>query len=521
MRVLFATGAALLLFAGAGAATAKTFRLALNADAQTLDPHAQNAQVNFALLLQAYEPLVGRDAQLKPIPVLATRWEMVEPTRWRFHLRPNVKFHDGAAMTADDVVFSYQRALAPTSNVTIYIDTVAGVAKVDDLTVDISTRYPDAVLPEKISRIFIMSKAWAEANKVERPQNFNAKEETFAVRNMNGTGPFVLKSREFDTRTVMVRHPGYWGVVEGNVTEYVHLPIGSDATRIAALLAGDADIVINVPANDVARLKSDARIKVIEGQENRTVFLGFDQKRDELLYSSVKGANPFKDRRVREAFAHAIDVDPIIRRVLRGQGVASGSMWTHYVNGWDKEAEQGRRPVDRERARRLLAEAGYPGGFEVTLDCSTGAYDEVCVAIAPMLAQIGITAKVNIQPPPQNFPRIAKSDVSFYAVSWGVPTYDAMFTLRGIIMSREKVGSGSWNAGNYENARVDALIEQAQVEPDAEKRRQLMKEAHRIHNEDVGHLPLYHMMSPWAMAAKVAAAHRADNQLEIRYVRVD
>jgi peptide/nickel transport system substrate-binding protein len=520
-RPALAAGIALLLMGGADPADAKTFRLAINADASTLDPHAQNSQVNFAVMIQGYQPLVGRDSQLKPIPVLATRWEAVAPDRWRFHLRPNVKFHDGATLTADDVVFSYNRALSPQSNVTIYIDSVSGIAKVDDLTVDITTKYPDAVLPEKMSRIFIMNKAWSEANKVERPQNVAAREETFAVRNMNGTGPFMLRSREPDTRTVMVRNPAYWGQIEGNVTEYVHTTIGSDATRIAALLSGDIDIVINVPSNDVAKLKADSRIKVIEGMENRTVFLGFDQTRDELQHSNVKGKNPFKDVRVREAFAHAIDVDAIIRRVLRGQGVQSGSMWTSFVNGWDKEIEQARRPVDREKAKKLLADAGYPNGFQVTLDCPTGAYDEACLAMAPMLAQIGVDLKVNTMPPSQMWPRITRGEVSLYGLSWGVPTYDAMYTLRGIIMTKAKVGGGSWNGGGYSNAKVDSLIEQAQIEPDAEKRRGYIREAHRLHNAEVGHLPLYHMMIPWAMAAKVTVPHRADNQLEVRYVKVD
>jgi peptide/nickel transport system substrate-binding protein len=521
MRPVLAAGVALLLLGAADPTDAKTFRLAINADASTLDPHAQNSQVNFAVMIQGYEPLVGRNAELKPIPVLATRWEAVEPTRWRFHLRPNVKFHDGAAMTADDVVFSYKRALSKTSNVTIYIDSVADVAKVDDMTVDIITKYPDAVLAEKMSRIFIMSKAWSEANKVTEPQNVAAREETFAVRNMNGTGPFMLRSREADTRTVMVRNPNYWGQIEGNVTEYVHLTVASDATRIAALLSGDVDIVINVPPSDVAKLKADSRIKVIEGMENRTVFLGFDQSRDELQHSNVKGRNPFKDQRVREAFAHAIDVDAIVRRVLRGQGVPSGSMWTQFVNGWDKEIEQNRRPVDREKAKKLLADAGYPNGFQVTLDCPTGAYDEACLALAPMLAQIGIDLKVNTMPPGQMWPRITRGEVSMYGLSWGVPTYDAMYTLRGIIMTKAKVGGGSWNGGGYSNAKVDELIEKAQIEPDAEKRRDFIKEAHRLHNAEVGHLTLYHMMIPWAMGTKVTAPHRADNQLEVRYVKVD
>ena len=513
--------AALALICAADIAAAKTFRLAINADASTLDPHAQNSQVNFAILLQAYEPLVGRDKDLKPVPVLATKWEAVEPTRWRFTLRPNFKFHDGTTMTADDVVFSYKRALDRTSNVTIYIDSVADVAKVDDMTVDIVTRYPDAVLPEKMSRIFIMSRAWSEANRVTSPQNVAAREETFAARNMNGTGPFVLRSRDADTRTVMTRHAAYWGQVEGNVTEYIHLPIASDATRIAALLAGDVDIVINVPPTDVAKLKADQRVKVIEGQENRTVFLGFDQSKDELQFSNVKGKNPLKDLRVRQAIAHAIDVEVIVRRVLRGQGIPTGSMWTHFVNGWDKDIEQTRLPLDRDRARRLLAEAGYPSGFELTLDCPVGAYDEVCVAIAPMLAQIGIQMKVNTLPPGQMFPRIARGETSFYGLSWGVPTYDAMYTLRGIMMSRSEVGGSSWNGGGYSNAAFDDLVKKAQVEPDPEKRRALIREAHRMHNAELGHLVLYHMTIPWAMAAKVTAPHRADNQLEVRYVRID
>lgn len=521
MRSILAAGVAALALAGATAAEAKTFKLAVNNEATTLDPHAQNAQSNFWIMLQAYEPLVSRDAQLKPIPALAIRWEAVEPKRWRFHLRPNVKFHNGSPLTADDVVFSYKRAMQPTSNVTIYIDSVQDVEKSGDLSVDLITKYPDAVLPEKMSRIFIMSKTWSETNKVERPQNFAAKEETFAVRNMMGTGPFVLKSREPDRLTVLTRNPNYWGQIEGNVTEYHHVPIGSDATRVAALLAGDVDALINVPSTDVARLKGDSRIKVIEAMENRTMFLAFNQAADELPNSNVKGKNPFKDKRVREAIAHAIDIDVVIRRVLRGQGIVSGSMWTHFVNGWDKEIEQTRRPVDRDKAKRLLSEAGYPNGFEVQLDCPTGAYDEVCLAFAPMLAQIGITLKVNVVPPGQLWPRMLKGELSMYGLTWGVPTYDAMYTMRGIMMSQAKVGGGSWNGGRYASAQVDSLIEQAQVEASPDKRRQIIKEAHRIHNEDIGHLPMYHLMIPWAMGTKVTAPHRADNQLEIRYVKVD
>ncbi len=513
--------AALAALAPVALAEAKPFRYGVNTDAPTLDPHANNGQTTFIINIQIYEPLVGRDRELAPVPALATSWQAVEPTRWRFLLRPNVKFHGGQTMTADDVVFSFKRALTPTSNVTIYLDSVADIVKVDDLTVDIVTKYPDAVLPGKISRVFVMNKAWAEANRGERPQNFREKEDTYVSRNTNGTGPYVLKSREADVRTVLTRNPAYWGPIEGNVTEWIHTTVTSDATRISALLAGDLDFSLQVPFNDVERLSRDPRVKVINGQENRTVFLAMDQARDELLFSNVKGKNPFKDARVRQAMAHAIDIEAIKIRVLRGAAIPTGSMWTHYVNGFDGDVDRSRLPLDRDKAKRLMAEAGYGAGFQVTFDCPVGQYDEVCIAIAPMLAQIGIDVRVNTAPSGPLFQKIARGETSFYALSWGVPTFDAMYTLRGIMMTKDKVGGSSWNHGNYSNPKVDALIEKAQVEPDPDARRRLMVDAHALHNADLGHIALYHMMSPWAMSAKVTAPHRADNLLEIKWVKVD
>jgi peptide/nickel transport system substrate-binding protein len=518
---LAAALAALALAAPAGLAEAKPLRYAVLADAATLDPHANNAQTTFIVNIQIYEPLVARDRDLKIIPGLATRWEAVEPTRWRFFLRPGVKFHAGETMTADDVVFSFKRALAPTSNVTIYLDSVADIVKVDGLTVDIVTKFPDVALPGKISRIFIASKAWMEANKSERPQNFREKEETYASRNTNGTGPYMLRSREPDVRTVLVRNPNYWGPIEGNVTEWIHTTITSDATRISALLAGDIDFSLQVPFNDIERLSRDQRVRVLPGQENRTVFLAMDQKNDELTFSNVKGKNPFKDVRVRQAIAHAIDINAIKARVLRNQAIPTGSMWTHYVNGFDEDVDKTRLPFDRDKAKKLMAEAGYASGFQVTLDCPVGQYDEVCIAIAPMLAQIGIDLKVNTAPAGPLFQKIARGETSMYALSWGVPTFDAMYTLRGIIMTKDKVGGSSWNHGNYSNPKVDALIEQAQVAPDADQRRRLMVDAHKQHNADLGHIALYHMMSPWAASAKVTAPHRADNLLEVKWVKID
>jgi peptide/nickel transport system substrate-binding protein len=509
------------LIALATAAEAKTFRMATTSDAATLDPHANNAFSTYLVTGQVYESLTRRTPDLAVEPELALAWQQVEPTRWRFSLRPGVRFHDGAPFSADDVVFTIGRTLAPSSNFGIYVDTVTGAERVDDLTVDILTRVPDAVLPGKLTRVLIMNRAWAEANRAQVPQNFAQREETHSARHMNGTGPFVLRSRENDVRTVLTRNRAWWGGPPGpnDVTEYHHVVIASDATRAAALLSGEIDMMHTVSAQDVARLQRDPRLKVLVGQENRTVWLGFDQTSAELAHGSIRGRNPFADARVREAVSLAIDVEAIRSRALRGLAVPTASMWTQYVTGYDEAFAQ-RAPVDLDRARRLLADAGYAQGFEIVLDCPIGAYDEACQAVAPMLARIGIQVRPNIQPGAQWSTRLRRGEMSFFALSWGVPTFDAQYTLRGIIMSRAKVGASSWNMGGYANAEVDALIEQVAAETDPARRVALIHAAQRIHNREFGHVPLYHIMIPWAVRANVDVTLRADNILFVRDVAV-
>jgi peptide/nickel transport system substrate-binding protein len=518
MRLIPLALAAAMLALPAGA---KTFRMATTADASTLDPHANNAFFTYLVTGQVYESLTRRRPDLKVEPELALSWTQVEPRRWRFVLRQGVRFHNGNAFDADDVVFSITRALAPTSNFGIYVDTVAGAERVDAHTVDIVTRVPDAVIPDKLTRVLMMDKEWAEANNATRPQNLAQREETFAARNMNGTGPFIMQRRENDVRTVFARNPAWWGGAPGpdDVTEYHHVVIAQDATRIAALRSGEVDMAHTVPPQDVATLQRDPRLKVLIGQENRTVWLAMDQQSAELANSSLKGRNPFKDVRVREAISLAIDVEAIRTRTLRGQAVPTASMWTQYVTGYDEAFAQ-RPAVNLDRARALLAEAGLPQGFDIALDCPVGAYDEACQAIAAMLARINIQVRLNITPNSVWLQRLRRGESSFYGLSWGVPTFDAQYTLRGIMMTREKVGAASWNAGGYSNPQVDALVEQVAAETDAVKRTALIHEAQRIHNREFGHIPLYHIMIPWAMRQGVELTLRADNLLFILDVTV-
>ncbi|WP_376097681.1 ABC transporter substrate-binding protein [Roseomonas sp. CCTCC AB2023176] len=530
-RRIGVVAAGLMLMAGTAWAQApatpgpgRTLRVATSVDASTLDPHANNALFTFLVVSQVYEPLVHRGDDLKLAPGLATRWEQVEPTRWRFHLREGVRFHGGETLTADDVVFSIGRARAPTSNYGIFVDTVTGAEASGPLAVDVTTRVPDSSLPDKLTRVLIMSRSWSEANRAERPQNFSQREEMFTARNTNGTGPYVIRRRDVDSRTVFGRHEAWWGaaadVARGNVTDYQHIILASDATRVAALLSGEVDMVHVVPAQDVERIRRQPNLRVLEGQENRTVFLGMNQDAEELAGSDARGRNPFRDLRVRQAVAHAIDMNAIRTRTLRGQAVPTGSMWTQFVNGWSQDTDR-RLPYDRDAARRLLTEAGYPNGFSVPLDCPVGTYDEACQAVAAQLAQVGIRVSLNLLPNAQFTPRLLRRESVFYALSWGVPTFDALYTLRSIMQSRGAAGVASWNAGGWSNARFDELVNAVEREPDAERRRALIREAHAIHNDDLGHIPLYHMVIPWAVRQGVTVTHRADNQFQVRDIRVE
>jgi peptide/nickel transport system substrate-binding protein len=508
---------------GAGAIDAKTLRFSSQGDITTIDPHGNNEGFTNAYLDSIYEPLVTRGKDLKVIPCLALSWETVNPTTTRFKLRQKVTFHDGTPFNADDVVFSIQRALSDTSNFKPYLAGVKEAKKVDDYTVDIITDGPAPVLIGQLTEVRMMSKAWCTKHNVVKPQDYKNKEETFASRNANGTGAYILRTREADVKTVAVLNSNWWGKREGNVTEIVYQPIKADATRLAALLSGEIDFVLDPSPQDIPRLKQDPKIKIVEGNENRTIFYGFDQYRDELLYSDVKGKNPFKDKRVREAFQLAIDLQALKTQVLRGLAIPTGVMFAPQVDGYPKDLDKVVKP-DRERAKKLLAEAGYPKGFEVTLDCPNNRYiadEKICIATAAMLAQVNITVKVNAMPRAIYFPKIQNLDTSFYMLGWGVPTFDSQYALQSLIRTRiEKTPDGDYNLGRYSNPKVDEAIDKLKTEIDPKKRAALAREATKIHMDDVGHIPLHFQVIPWAMRSNVSVVHRADNRLTVQWVKI-
>jgi peptide/nickel transport system substrate-binding protein len=514
----------------ASAAAARTIRWSASGDPNTLDPHSQNTGTVTMVTQQVYDALVGRRPDLRPAPGLATEWRQVEPTRWRFTLRQGVRFHEGEGFGPEDVVFSIQRALAPTSNFGIFVDTIERAEAVDERTVDIVTKVPDPILDYKLMSVYMMSKAWSERHNATRPQNTRAREEMHTVRNANSTGAYRLAAREPDVRTVLTRNPDWWGWGEspgglpaGNVTEVVYRPIASDATRIAALLSGEVDFVLDPPLQDLNQLRQHSGIKVLEGPEIRTLFIAFDTHRDELLYSEVKGKNPFKDPRVRQALYHAIDIQAIHRTTMRGQSVPTGTLFPEQVNGYVK-AEDVRLPYDPARARALLAEAGYPQGFAVTLDCSNNRYikdEQICQNIAAMWSRVGVRTTLRAQPLANFFAQIQRDDTSVYMLGWGVPTLDALYSFQSLLATRNgDQGDGIWNYGRYSNPRMDALVQRMKVET-GEARQAAMREALRLYREDVPHIPLHHQMIPWALRSNIQIPHMANNQPYFRWAVVN
>ena len=515
---MLASVCALSLGVMAFGAEAKTLRWASKGDVFTMDPHSQNNGLTNDMSDHIYEPLVTRGKTMAVEAALATAWTQINPTTMRFKLRDNVVFHDGAAFTADDVVFSIGRALEKTSDFSAYMQGIKEARKIDALTVDIITDGPTPTLLDQLTEVRLMNKAWALKFKVQRPQDYKNKEETYTARHANGTGPFALKTREPDVKTVLVANPRWWGKLDPSITEVVYTPIKSDATRIAALISGEIDLVLDPPVQDLTKLRENKAIKILEGNENRTIFLNVDQGRDELLYGT-KGKNPFKDLRVRQAMLLAIDVNAINKTVMRGLSLPTMSLIAPQIRGYTKDIEQRPAP-DLAKAKQLMTAAGFANGFDVTFDCPNDRYIndiQICTAITGMLAKIDIRAKLNAMPVTLYLPKLQKGDTSMYLLGWGVPTFDALYTLQSILRTHTNGSDGNWNFSGYSNPKVDAIIEKLKTETNFRKRAEFTREALLLDQADVGHIPLHHQVIPWAMRSNITVVHRADNRMHAKW----
>ena len=505
------------------AAHAQTLRWSSQGDPQTMDPDSQNEGLTNMFNGQIYEFLVARDKQMNIVPQLATEWKQDSPTKWTFKLRHGVRFQDGRPFTADDVVFSINRAREKTSQIAVYATPLGEPRKIDDYTVEFDGTQVDPVFLQHLNTIFIMSKSWCEEHKATHPQNFAAREEAWTALNANGTGPYMLVSRQPDVRTTLKRNPAWWGHLEGNVQDVVYTPIRNNGTRVAALLSHEVDFILDPPPSDLERLRASGDIQVVNGVENRVVFIGMDQARDELLYSSVKGKNPFKDVRVRKALYEAIDIELIHTRLMSGMAAPTGALTPSPLGTVSDPDAEKRLPYDLDAAKKLMAEAGYADGFEVTLDCPNNRYindERICIALATMWAKINVKVRVNAMPRTTYFPKLEKLDTSLYMLGWGGAITDPEIIFTPIYRNRGADGLGSFNYGNFKDDTLDALAAASSRESDPARRAALIKQVLDRHNEQVHHIPLHRQVIPWAAWKNVTFVHRPDNWVEVAWITV-
>lgn len=454
------------------------------------------------------------------VPLLATSWKQTAPTVWRFQLRKGVKFHDGTPFTADDVVFSFQRGAGTGSDMRGFLASIKEVHKVSDSVVDIETVAPNPILPDVLTVFGIMSKKWCQENKAEHSVDRRKGIENTASFKANGTGPFRLKERQPSVRTVLVRNFNYWDKVESNLDEIVFTPIGNNATRVAALLSGETDVMAPVPLQDIERIKASGNFDVLQGPELRTIFLGMDQKRDELLYSNVKGKNPFKDVRVRRAFYQAIDIETIKNRVMRGAAIPSALMIGPGVHGFAPDLNK-RMPYDPEASKKLLAEAGYPNGFEVGMNCPNDRYVNdaaICQAVAANLARVGVKVDLTAETKATYFPKVTRRETSFYMFGWTPSTTDAHDALFNLMASPNDKAQGQFNLGAYSNPRLDELTSKIQIELDPAQRDLMIREAFQIHSADVGHIPLHQQALAWAYNKNVSLVQLPNSVMSFKWI---
>ena len=503
-------------------AGAVTLKIGNQGDALSMDPHSLNESLQLTVLENVFEPLVYRDKDYKLTPGLATSWKQTSPTVWHFDLRKGVTFHDGTPFTADDVIFSYERTKSDGSDLKSYVGQIKEIKKINDHSIDVITNAPFPILPELFYRWFIMSKKWCETTQATKPVDRRKGIENAASFRANGTGPYRVRERQPAVRTTFVRNGNYWGKIPGNVDEVIFNVIGNDATRVAALISGEIDVMEPVPVQDVERIKSDPKLKIIQGPELRVIFLGMDQKRDELLFSNVKGKNPFKDKRVRQAFYQAIDIEGIKRTVMRGAATPIAQMFPKQVNGYAPDLEK-RLPFDVEASKKLLAEAGYPNGFEVSMNCPNDRYvndGAICQAVAANLARANIKIKLEVETKGTYFPKILRRDTSFYMLGWTASTVDAHNVLYPILSSPGEGGRGQFNLGAYSNPKIDDLTEKVASETDQKKRNEMIHEAIKLHQDDIGHIPLHQQALNWGAKKNIELVQLPANEMVWKYITV-
>lgn len=501
MKTLLAGLAILIPLATPG--VAKTLRWSSAGDVISYDPNAQVDSFTQSVHHMVFDPLVRRNKDLVLEPALATSWEVIEPTRWRFKLRQGVKFHEGQPFNADDVVATIQRQIDPGARNRENLTAVTGVEKVDDYTVDLILRGPYPLLLNDLAAIYMMSKPWMEEHQALKPGNTTTGVVTYAANHANGTGPFKLVSYEPDSRSVFAVNENWWDKPQHNLTGVEFRPIASDATRVAALLSGELDMIAPVPLQDIDRISGTEGLKVVENPALREIFLTFSFRPE--LHTMPGKANPLLDLKVRQALWHAIDMNTIQKRLMRGKSRISGMLVAPEVTGYDKSIDVP-LPYDAEKAKALLTEAGYPEGFKVQLACPNDRYiadEQICLAIASMWAKVGVQTELSVESKTTYFPRTDKGEFDIFMLGWAsLPPMDGYSVLQALLATNDGTFGGS-NTNGLSNPEIDKLARAASVELDEAKRVGMLKDAFRITHDQVLYLPLHQQPVAWAMSKEV------------------
>jgi peptide/nickel transport system substrate-binding protein len=489
------------------AAHAAELRIGLSADVTTMDPHFVAAQPNLTAQHHVFDTLVHTDARSRPVPGLAT-WSNPDPLTWEFRLRKGVKFHDGSELTTEDVVFSLERPFTITGSpggFQTYVRPIVAKEIVDRYTVRLKTAAPYGALLQDLSEVMIVSRKAAQGASGEDFDRGRA-----AV----GTGPFRLVRFARGSRIDFARHDDYWG---GRVPweKLTLLILPSDPVRTAALLSGQVDAIEHVPTADIARLRKNPAFRLEQTVSWRTIFLHLDQARDQppgVLSKSGKPLerNPLKDLRVRRALSMAIDRQAIVERVMEQLAVPAGNVLSPSVIGHDPAVKP--TAYDPAGARKLLAEAGYPDGFALTIATPNNRYindERVTQTVAQMLARVGIAARVDSMPLAVYFGRARNREFGVALLGWGSRAADLALRSLAATPNPDK-GYGAWNWGGYSNPRLDALVEQSLGTVDPAKREALARSASALAASEVAFIPLHYQVVTWAMRKGLSYTARTD-----------
>jgi peptide/nickel transport system substrate-binding protein len=502
------------------AAWAQELTVGLGASVTSIDPHFHNLSPNSNIARHIFDRLIHTDERQRLTPGLATEWKALDDTTWEFKLRQGVKFHDGSEFTAEDVVATLKRVpWVPNSpsSFRIYTQSVVGWEIVDPYTIRLKTAKVYPLLPTDIATINIVSKKAEQAPTAD----FNSGKAAI------GTGPFKFVEYVPGDRIVLQRNDEYWGPKPHWQKVTLKL-ITNNSARVAALLAGDVQLIEAVPATDYGRLKSNADVTISQVVGNRLIYLHIDSFRDQSPFVTDKAGallpnNPLKDPRVRRAMSKAINRQAIVDRIMDGLAIPAGGLMADGFFGTSPKLKPD--AFDAEGARKLLTEAGYPNGFGLTIHGPNDRYpndEKVLQAVGPMFNRIGIDTKVVTMPWATFAGQSSNPTYAFSVmlVGWGADTGEVSSPLRSLLATvNREAGMGGSNRGRYSNPKMDALLAQALGTVDDEKREKLLQEASEVAIGDMGLIPLHYQINVWAMRKGLTYAPRADEYTLSQFVR--